>query len=75
MIAPRMIPQATLLVFLTTDAVASHDVLTAALARALPKSFNAISVDGCMSTSDTVLIFANGPPVWMCPVPRNSSRP
>jgi glutamate N-acetyltransferase/amino-acid N-acetyltransferase len=60
MIAPRMVPQATLLVFLTTDAVASPAVLTVALTKALPKSFNAITVDGCMSTSDTVLLFANG---------------
>lgn len=60
MIAPRMVPHATLLVFLTTDAVASPDVLREAVAAALPKSFNAITVDGCMSTSDTVLLFANG---------------
>jgi glutamate N-acetyltransferase/amino-acid N-acetyltransferase len=60
MIAPRMAPQATLLVFLTTDASASSDVLRDAIDRALPTSFNAITVDGCMSTSDTVLLFANG---------------
>jgi glutamate N-acetyltransferase/amino-acid N-acetyltransferase len=60
MIAPRMVPQATLLVFLTTDAVASASVLQNAVAAALPKSFNAITVDGCMSTSDTVLLLANG---------------
>ena len=60
MIAPRMVPQATLLVFLTTDAVASPGVLRSAITAALPKSFNAITVDGCMSTSDTVLLFANG---------------
>src|SRR4029077_13452263 len=45
MIAPRMVPQATLLVFLTTDAVASPDVLRSAVDSALPKSFNAITVD------------------------------
>lgn len=60
MIAPTMVPQATLLVFLTTDAEASPDVLRNAIERALPRSFNAITVDGCMSTSDTVLLFANG---------------
>ena len=60
MIAPRMVPQATLLVFLTTDAVASADVLREAITAGLPKSFNAITVDGCMSTSDTVVLFANG---------------
>ncbi len=60
MIAPRMMPQATLLVFLTTDASASPTVLRDAVTAALPRSFNAITVDGCMSTSDTVLLFANG---------------
>lgn len=60
MIAPRMVPQATLLVFLTTDASAAPDVLSDAIASGLPRSFNAITVDGCMSTSDTVLLFANG---------------
>jgi glutamate N-acetyltransferase/amino-acid N-acetyltransferase len=60
MIAPNMVPQSTLLVFVTTDAAAPPDVLRDALTGALPKSFNAISVDGCMSTSDTVLLLANG---------------
>ena len=60
MIAPRMVPQATLLVFVTTDATASADTLRGIVARSLPVSFNAITVDGCMSTSDTVLLFANG---------------
>src|SRR4029079_11839948 len=49
-----------LLVFLTTDAAASVDVLRDAVATAVPTTFNAITVDGCMSTSDTVLLFANG---------------
>jgi glutamate N-acetyltransferase/amino-acid N-acetyltransferase len=60
MIAPRMVPQATLLVFLTTDASASAELLRDVVTGALPRSFNAITVDGCMSTSDTVLLFANG---------------
>lgn len=60
MIAPRMEPQGTLLVFLTTDAAADAQTLRNALASSVPKTFNAISVDGCMSTSDTVLLFANG---------------
>jgi glutamate N-acetyltransferase/amino-acid N-acetyltransferase len=60
MIAPRMVPQATLLVYLTTDGAATPAYLRAALEAGLPKSFNAITVDGCMSTSDTVLLFANG---------------
>lgn len=60
MIAPRMVPQATLLVFITTDAAVSADALRTIVGDALPRSFNAITVDGCMSTSDTVLLFANG---------------
>jgi len=60
MIAPNMEPQATLLVFLTTDAVADSPTLREAVAAAVPYTFNAISVDRCMSTSDTVLLFANG---------------
>jgi glutamate N-acetyltransferase / amino-acid N-acetyltransferase len=60
MIAPRMEPQGTLLVFLTTDAAADASVLRDAISFAVPTTFNAITVDGCMSTSDTVLLFANG---------------
>jgi glutamate N-acetyltransferase/amino-acid N-acetyltransferase len=60
MIAPRMVPVATLLVFITTDAAASPELLRGIVARGLPLSFNAITVDGCMSTSDTALLFANG---------------
>lgn len=60
MIAPNMEPQATLLVFLTTDAVADTDTLRGVVASAVPYTFNAISIDRCMSTSDTVLLFANG---------------
>ena len=60
MIAPTMEPQGTLLVFLTTDAAADAATLRHALAASVPTTFNAISVDGCMSTSDTVLLFANG---------------
>ncbi len=60
MIAPRMEPQGTLLVFLTTDAAADASVLRDALTFSVPTTFNAITVDGCMSTSDTVLLFANG---------------
>lgn len=60
MIAPTMELQATLLVFLTTDASADAATLRDVLGRAVPTTFNAITVDGCMSTSDTVLLFANG---------------
>jgi glutamate N-acetyltransferase/amino-acid N-acetyltransferase len=60
MIAPRMELQSTLLVFLTTDAAVDAAGLRAALGPAVEGTFNAITVDGCMSTSDTVLLFANG---------------
>lgn len=57
MIAPHM---ATLLVYVVTDAAATRVALRRALAAALPGSFNAIVVDGDMSTNDTVLLLANG---------------
>src|SRR5205823_7534700 len=51
MIAPEMEPQGTLLVFLTTDAAADAATLRHALTVSVPTTFNAITVDGCMSTS------------------------
>ncbi len=60
MIFPRMEPQGTLLVFLTTDAACDADSLRHVIAETIPTTFNAITIDGCMSTSDTVLLFANG---------------
>lgn len=57
MIHPNM---ATLLVFLTTDAVVEAQALQTCLAKAVNKSFNRISVDGDQSTNDTVLFLANG---------------
>lgn len=57
MIAPKM---ATLLVYVLTDARVSRAGLREALRRALPRSFNAIVVDGDMSTNDTLLMLANG---------------
>ena len=57
MIAPNM---ATLLVYVLTDAAVSRTALRRALRAALPASFNAIVVDGDMSTNDTVLLLANG---------------
>lgn len=60
MIAPQMELQGTLLVFLTTDAAVEAASLRDVLATSIPTTFNAITIDGCMSTSDTVLLFANG---------------
>jgi glutamate N-acetyltransferase / amino-acid N-acetyltransferase len=57
MIAPNM---ATMLCFIMTDAAITQQVLNRALGAAVDKSFNCISVDGCMSTNDTVLVLANG---------------
>jgi glutamate N-acetyltransferase/amino-acid N-acetyltransferase len=51
---------ATMLCFLTTDAAIGAPALQAALQEATAQSFNRITVDGDMSTNDTVLILANG---------------
>jgi glutamate N-acetyltransferase / amino-acid N-acetyltransferase len=56
MIAPNM---ATMLCFIMTDAVITQSALNKALTEAVDRSFNCISVDGCMSTNDTVLVLAN----------------
>ncbi|MEX2121054.1 MAG: bifunctional glutamate N-acetyltransferase/amino-acid acetyltransferase ArgJ [Pirellulales bacterium] len=57
MIGPRM---ATMLGLLLTDAALEPAVAQEALVRAVDESFNCISVDGHMSTNDTVLLLANG---------------
>jgi glutamate N-acetyltransferase/amino-acid N-acetyltransferase len=57
MIAPDM---ATMLCFIMTDAKITKQALDKTLGIAVDKSFNCISVDGCMSTNDTVLVLANG---------------
>jgi len=51
---------ATMLSFITTDAAIEANVLKAALHEAVAHSFNRITVDGDMSTNDTVLVLANG---------------
>jgi len=55
-----MPPHATMLCFLTTDAAVKKSLLQRALEHAVAQSFNRITVDGDMSTNDTVLILANG---------------
>ncbi len=57
MIDPNM---ATMLCVLTTDAAISAPALRSALRLAVSESFNRITVDGDMSTNDTVLLLANG---------------
>ena len=51
---------ATMLCFITTDAAIETKALQAALREAVAHSFNRITVDGDMSTNDTVLVLANG---------------
>jgi glutamate N-acetyltransferase/amino-acid N-acetyltransferase len=51
---------ATMLAFFTTDAAIEAKVLQSALQEAVAQSFNRITVDGDMSTNDTVLVLANG---------------
>jgi glutamate N-acetyltransferase/amino-acid N-acetyltransferase len=57
MIAPDM---ATMLAFLFTDAAIPAPVLQSMLSGTNDKTFNAITVDGDTSTSDTLLLFATG---------------
>ena len=57
MIEPNM---ATMLAFVCTDAGASPAELKAALKASSDQSFNCVSVDGDMSTNDTVLLLASG---------------
>ena len=57
MIAPDM---ATMLAFVFTDAAIPPPVLQRLLVEAAEVSFNAITVDGDTSTSDTVLLCATG---------------
>lgn len=57
MINPHM---ATMLCFVTTDASISKAEIVAATKEAVDLSFNRITVDGDMSTNDTVIVMANG---------------
>ena len=57
MIHPNM---ATMLVFLTTDAAISPEMLQRALSGDVAGTFNMVSVDGDTSTNDMVAILANG---------------
>jgi glutamate N-acetyltransferase/amino-acid N-acetyltransferase len=57
MIAPDM---ATMLAFIFTDSALPQPILQTSLVEAVRGSFNAITVDGDTSTSDTVLLFATG---------------
>ncbi len=61
MIDPHLkVPHATMICVITTDAVLEKAQLQKILAANAEDSFNRITVDGDMSTNDTVLILANG---------------
>ena len=57
MIHPNM---ATMLVFITTDAAISSEMLKKALSTDVADTFNMVSVDGDTSTNDMVTVLANG---------------
>ncbi|NKY36418.1 bifunctional glutamate N-acetyltransferase/amino-acid acetyltransferase ArgJ [Nocardia speluncae] len=57
MLAPSL---ATMLVVLTTDAVATPEQLDTALRKAARRTFERLDVDGSVSTNDTVLLLASG---------------
>jgi glutamate N-acetyltransferase/amino-acid N-acetyltransferase len=65
MIAPDM---ATMLSFIFTDAPIAAPALQACLRDAVAGSFNAITIDGDTSTSDTVLAFATGSAAGVAPI-------
>ena len=70
MISPSM---ATMLCFITTDAHISSDNLRKCVLECVEESFNRITIDGDMSTNDTVLVLANGA-AGMPAIRRNSSN-
>jgi glutamate N-acetyltransferase/amino-acid N-acetyltransferase len=70
MISPSM---ATMLCFITTDANIPSGTLRKAVLECVEESFNRITIDGDMSTNDTVLVLANGAS-GMSPVRRNGKR-
>ena len=57
MVRPDM---ATMLAFLTTDAVLDADRMRPMLAAAVAETFNCLNVDGCQSTNDSVILMASG---------------
>lgn len=70
MISPSM---ATMLCFITTDANVPSDALRKAVLECVEDSFNRITIDGDMSTNDTVIALANGAS-GMAPIRRNGKR-
>lgn len=70
MISPSM---ATMLCFITTDANIPAENLRKTVLECVEESFNRITIDGDMSTNDTVIVLANGA-VKMPAIRRNSSQ-
>jgi glutamate N-acetyltransferase/amino-acid N-acetyltransferase len=60
MIHPQLVPHATMLVYILTDAAIEPALLQDYLNNSIDVSFNRISVDGDTSTNDTVLLLASG---------------
>ncbi|QNI34125.1 bifunctional glutamate N-acetyltransferase/amino-acid acetyltransferase ArgJ [Alloacidobacterium dinghuense] len=60
MIHPQLVPHATMLVYLFTDAAIEPSGLDTLLRQSAEVSFNRISIDGDTSTNDTVLLLASG---------------
>lgn len=60
MIHPQLVPHATMLVYLFTDAAIEPVDLDQFLRAAVEQTFNRISIDGDTSTNDTVLLLASG---------------
>jgi glutamate N-acetyltransferase/amino-acid N-acetyltransferase len=60
MIHPQLVPHATMLVYILTDAAIEPALLQDYLNKSVDVSFNRISVDGDTSTNDTVLLLASG---------------
>lgn len=60
MIHPQLVPHATMLVYLFTDALIAPEDLAPMLQGSTEASFNRISIDGDTSTNDTVLLLASG---------------
>jgi glutamate N-acetyltransferase/amino-acid N-acetyltransferase len=56
MLSPAM---ATMLAVITTDAAVDPDTLQRSLSHAVRDTFDCLTVDGCRSTNDTVLVLAN----------------
>jgi glutamate N-acetyltransferase / amino-acid N-acetyltransferase len=57
MVRPDM---ATMLAFVTTDAVADPETLSDLLGAVCDVTFNSLNIDGCQSTNDTVILMASG---------------